>query len=413
MDFKNLTDDQLEAALKQLQDSSPAGAKAADQLQEALHELQVYRMELEMQNRALRESQAELESAVRRQNDLYDFSPIGYLTLNQAGMIEDANLTAAEILRTERTALRKQRLGRFLDAEDTQRLVVHVDQALTGQPSVVAVTLRPPGSNPPLAVQLSSRLAPSDHEREPQVLTAVTDISALQAIQQQLQEINREQESFCYSISHDLRSPLITISNLSSLVLSDFSLGMDEVAKDCLNRIHVSTQRMEQLLTDLLEYSRVSRSSLQNVMIDVEAVVDDVLGQHQGLIHEKDAKISVKRPLGLVRGSREALGQILANLLTNALKFVVPGKKPEVEISSEERVASVVIAVRDHGIGIAPEYRQRIFGIFERLHSQHQYPGTGVGLAIVRRAVDRMGGRIWLDSPPDGGSRFCVELPKT
>lgn len=412
MDPKNLSDGQLEAALQQLQAASPAGAKAADQLQEAMNELQVYRMELEMKNRALQENQAELENSIRRQNDLYDFSPIGYLTLSQAGLIDDANLTIAELLQAERTQLRGQRFRRFLNQSDGDRLILHLDQVLTGKPAVTSVTLRPARPGVPLAVQLSSRLAPQLSPGAPQVLTAITDISALQEVQHELEEVNREQESFCHSISHDLRSPLVTIANLSSLLLSEFAPGMDETAQECLKRIHFATQRMDQMLSDLLEYSRVSRSSLQGVVIDVEQLVEDILSQHQGVIQTAQGEISVKRPLPRVRGSPEALRQVLANLLTNALKFVPPGQTPRVEIWSEETGTTAVVVVRDHGIGIAPEHRQRVFGIFERLHGQSQYPGSGVGLAIVRRAVERMGGRIWLDSEVGQGCKFSVELPK-
>ena len=412
MDLKSLTDSQLEAALRHLQADSPAGAQAADQLQEAMNELQVYRMEVEMQNRALRENQIELENSIRRQNDLYDLSPIGYLTLSQAGLIEDANLTAAELLHTERTKLRGQLLRRFLDEADGKRLVPHLDLTLTGKPSVVSVTLRPADPGPPLAVQLSSRLAPRPDHLPPRVLTAITDVSALQEVQRELEEVNREQESFCRSISHDLRSPLVTIANLSSLMLSEYAKNLDDTAGECLNRIHVATLRMDQMLGDLLDYSRISRTTLQASVVDVEKVVDDVVSQHQGVIQIAQAQILVRRPFYRVRGSPEALRQVLANLLTNALKFVPPGKAPEVEIWSEETATGILIVVKDHGIGIAPEHRQRVFSIFERLHGQGQYPGTGIGLAIVRRAVERMGGRIWLESALGEGCKFSVELPK-
>lgn len=347
MDLKDLTDDELELALRELQSSSPAGAKAADQLQGVLHELQVYRMELEMQNRALRESQAELENSVRRQNDLYDFSPIGYLTLSQAGMIENANLTAAELLHTERTRLKGLRFARFFDPAHHAQLVTHLDQALAGKPAVVSVTLRPFASDGALAVQLSSRLAPPIEEEPPQVLTAVTDVSELKQVQQQLEEVNREQEAFCHSISHDLRSPLITISNFSSLLIAELPEGMTE-ARQFLTRIQFATQRMDRMLGDLLEYSRVSRSSFEGSVVDVEKVVDDVVTQHHGVIQEAQAVITVKRPLQHVHGSPEALRQVLANLLTNALKFVAHGKNPEVEIWTEEAEMGILLLVKDH-----------------------------------------------------------------
>lgn len=154
--------------------------------------------------------------------------------------------------------------------------------ALWGREDITEVVLQPENQRPALTVQLSSRLART--EGPPEVRTAMTDITHLKSVQQQLVEIGREQETFCYSISHDLRMPLITISNLSTLLLSEFAEKLDPTASDFLQRIHFATLRMDQLLSDLLEYSRISRSDFQSSSLDVEQIVDDVIGQHQGVI---------------------------------------------------------------------------------------------------------------------------------
>jgi signal transduction histidine kinase len=145
--------------------------------------------------------------------------------------------------------------------------------------------------------------------------------------------------------------------------------------------------------------------------VNIEGIVADLLVEHRGIIQARKAEITVDRPLPDVRGSAFFLNQTLANLLTNALKYTEPDKPPRVRISAESRGPKVLVNVADEGIGIEPAYHERIFQIFERLHGYSRYPGSGVGLAIVRRAVDRMNGRIWVESQPGQGSRFCLELP--
>jgi signal transduction histidine kinase len=261
-------------------------------------------------------------------------------------------------------------------------------------------------------VQLSSRVAHSPDRAEPQIRTTLTDISALKCTQQTLLEINREQESFSHSISHDLRAPLVTISNFSSLLLKDGGSKLDETTRDFAQRIHSAAVRMDLLLRDLLEYSRLSRAEIKTEVLDLAAVIDDVLAQHEGRIAETFAQVGVDRPLPNVLASRQPLSQAVANLLTNALKYAKPGKAPAIRIFAREGTTSTILTVADQGIGIAPEHHERIFKLFERLHTASTFPGTGLGLALARRAIERMGGRISVRSIVGEGSWFEIELPK-
>jgi signal transduction histidine kinase len=228
----------------------------------------------------------------------------------------------------------------------------------------------------------------------------------------ELQETNAELESFSYSVSHDLRAPLRSIQSFAQVLLEDYAERLDAVGQDCAQRIVAAAKRMDTLTEDLLAYSRISRAAVELKPVSLEEVVDDVLTQLEAEILGQDALVTVERPLAQVMGQHTTLVQVVANLLTNGIKFVAHGVRPQVRIWSEERAEWVRLWVHDNGIGIAPQYQDRIFGIFERLHGIETYPGTGIGLAIVRKGMERMGGRVGVESAPDRGSAFWVELLK-
>jgi len=412
MDLRSLSTEQLEQNLRELQLPGETPAQTMDRLQEAVHELQVHRIELETQNRALRETQAELELSTRRYADLYDHLPVGYVTVTTDGQILHANLAAGECLQRERMKLLGMFLRTFLDPYDAGRCAAHLEScAQTGRQSTIDLTLRL-RNGATAVVQFSSRLAPlaSPDDRR-QIHIAITDISKLKQTQRMLEEINREQEAFNYSISHDLRAPLVTITNYAGIVLSDFSGVMSEDAKGMIERIRCAATRMEDTLKNLLQYSTLAREEIVLGSVDTDELVKELLIEYRGIIQEKAAEILVGRPLIAVHGCRPMLNQVLANLLTNALKYTKPDEPPRIRIFTEKVDTHVLLKVSDQGIGIEPRYHERIFRIFERLHGYSRYPGSGVGLAIARRAVERMNGKIWVESNVEGGSTFCIEMP--
>src|SRR6185295_4113543 len=168
---------------------------------------------------------------------------------------------------------------------------------------------------------------------------------------------------------------------------------------------------MDALLLDLLQYSRLSSVELELVPVDIEAAVRDVIASIEQEVQDRKAQISVRGPLGSMVGHPATVRQVLYNLISNSLKFVLPNRLPQVEIWSEPQNGSIRVWVSDEGIGIAPQHHGKIFGLFQRLHSHEAYPGTGVGLALVRKGVERMGGRIGLESDTSQGSRFWFQLP--
>jgi len=243
-----------------------------------------------------------------------------------------------------------------------------------------------------------------------------------------LTEINRELETFNYSISHDLRAPLRSMSGFAQALMDGDMSRLGPQGSDYVRRIANSAKRMDMLLQDLLEYSRVARASMPPMSVDLDGVVSEIVTLREREIQEKQARVDVKSPLGTVCAHLPTVQQILGNLVDNGLKFVDPGKLAHLRIWTEEAPSrnggpdkeagcgnsthSVLrIWVEDNGIGIEKEFYEKIFGLFERLHPSHTYPGTGLGLAIVRKAVERMGGRVGVESTLQEGSRFWVELP--
>lgn len=411
MDLKTLTTEQLAANLRELQRHLPEERAAElNQFQEAVQELQVHRVELEMQNRALRETQQELEHSVRRYSDLFDHLPTGYLTVSLQGQIIGANPAALELVGHSLHEVIGKFFRRYVDAYDAGRFVAHLEACLqTGRQLTLEIKLRGNRSDP-IDVQLSSRLAPATPGDGQHIHIAVTDISELKRTQHTLEEINGEQEAFNYSISHDLRAPLVTISNYARIVLSEHGEALDDEGRGMLQRVENAAIRMEETLKHLLEYSTLAREEVVLQTLNLNEVMRELVIEYRGIIQQRNADVSVAQDLPPVRGSRTILTQVLANLLTNALKYTKHGVSPTVEIGAGVADGHVIIYVRDHGIGIEAKYHERVFQIFERLHGYSRYPGSGVGLAIARRAVERMNGRIWVDSVPGEGSCFHVEL---
>ncbi|UQA58479.1 sensor histidine kinase [Polyangium aurulentum] len=224
-----------------------------------------------------------------------------------------------------------------------------------------------------------------------------------------LEEANRELEAFTYSVSHDLRAPLRAMQGLATLLAEDYGDQLEDEGREYACRILRSAERMQALIEDLLLYSRLSRAELSVGPVPLGEVIEEALEPLRGEIEAKAGEVIIDGPLPSVMGNRGVLVQVAANLLGNAIKFG-RGEPPRVRLRAELQGERTRLWVEDNGIGIAPEHRERIFGVFERLHAAEAYPGTGVGLAIVKRGAERMGGAVGVESVVGEGSRFWVEL---
>lgn len=225
----------------------------------------------------------------------------------------------------------------------------------------------------------------------------------------ELTEINSELEGFSYSISHDLRAPLRSISSFAQLIREDHAKNLDRDGLGYLGRVEQAAKYMDNLLVGLLDYSRLGRSELDLLPINLDSAVRDILVSIEDELKSRQADVRTQGPLGSVMGHPVTVRQVLYNLIANGIKFVSPGSRAEIQIWSEPQKGNLRVWVADRGIGIPPQFHKKVFGLFQRLHPQ-AYPGTGVGLAMVRKGIERMGGRIGLESEPNCGSRFWFEL---
>ena len=227
----------------------------------------------------------------------------------------------------------------------------------------------------------------------------------------ELKEINQQLEAFTYTIAHDLRAPLRAMSGFAAALQEDYSSVLGEQGRLYAERIEGSAKRMDLLILDLLAYSRLSRDEMGLNSVALDAAVMEALGELDQEVRQRRAELQVVPPLPAVAAHHATVVQILTNLISNGLKFVEDGTPPRIRISAEEREAAVRVWVEDNGIGISEEHQERIFGLFQRLHGSRDFPGTGIGLAIVRKGVERMRGRAGVESRAGQGSRFWIELP--
>ena len=237
-----------------------------------------------------------------------------------------------------------------------------------------------------------------------------TDIDEQKHVEDELRRANQDLEQFAYSASHDLQEPLRSIKIYGELLTKRYGHKLDGQALDFLGYLRTGATRMEVLVRDLLTYTQVTRLDGPAEPADVDEALSGTLASLKGAIEESGASVTFG-PLPSVRVHDIHLRQLFQNLIGNAIKYRKPDLPPLVHVSGERQNGSWVFSVRDNGIGIEPEYKEQVFGLFKRLHTSDEYSGTGIGLAICQRIVERYHGRIWVESPPGGGSDFRFSIP--
>jgi PAS domain S-box-containing protein len=395
--------------------SSPMEDMPVEDVRKLVEELQIHQIELEVQNEELRSIQYELEQSRKKYSDLYDFAPVGYLTINEEGRIVEANLTAAKQLGMERSILIGKPFNLYAAEDYREELHIHLRKVFkTKQPHTCEIKLNG-RSRTNSYVQLDSTYL-LDSDGQNLTRTTMTDISdrkqaeeKLKVFTGKLEQSNQELEQFAFIASHDLQEPLRKIQAFGNMLGNKCSDQLNEQGKDYLTRMQNAAKRMQQLIGDLLKYSRVAARPEPLDTVDLREAVREVISDLEPRIERLGANVEVF-DLPAIRAGKSQIRQLFQNLMVNALKFH-GDNQPHIKIYSQRTDHDCRIFVEDNGIGFDEKYVDRIFMPFQRLHGRSAYEGTGMGLAICRKIVERYGGSITAKGKPGEGSTFIITLP--
>jgi signal transduction histidine kinase/CheY-like chemotaxis protein len=226
----------------------------------------------------------------------------------------------------------------------------------------------------------------------------------------QLEAANKELESFAYSVSHDLRAPLRAIEGFSKFVLEDYGKVLDPQGERLLNQIRINTKKMDQLITDILSLSRVARSEHKASKVDMVKMTISMYNECLSPAQQRKLSFIIE-PMPECFGDPTYLKQVWTNLISNAIKFTSKKNKPVIKVSGYTENGFNIYSIKDNGAGFNPEYSNKLFGVFQRLHKTEEFEGTGVGLAIVQRIIIRHGGKVWAEGKEGHGAIFYFSLP--
>jgi len=365
-----------------------------------------------------------LEEASDEMRDLYERAPCGYHSLDPEGLIVRINQTECRWLGYQLDELiGKKTVFELLAPEDRQSARARFDQLLNGEDIGTGEVRFVKKDGTRFAVLVSSAVARDARGAPYRVRATMVDqtefrgardmVNRLNASLQrhvaELEDVNQELERFSYTVSHDLRAPLRAIAGFATLLKEEHVSRLDPEGLRLLGVIHVNTERMGRLIDDLLSLSRLSRVPLARAPVDMTSVVAAVVADRKAAGSDDGVEIAVGS-LPSVEADPALIKQVWERLIDNAVKFTAGVKGPRVEIGATTGNGSTVFTVRDNGVGLDMQYAEKVFEVFERLHPQSEYEGTGVGLAVVRRVVHRHGGRVWVESAPGQGATFSFTL---
>ncbi len=323
------------------------------------------------------------------------WSPLNKPVLNASGGIEYIIHRVEDV--TPFVQMKKEQASRDKIAEDLRERVEEMEMEIFRRAQEIQE------SNKKLQNEVKLRGTQND---------AILQLnSELEKSLDQIQRINKELESFSYSVSHDLRAPLRAINGYVKILWEDYSQVIDEEGKRVMNVISNNAKKMSQLIDDLLAFSYIGKQQLVKSPIDMNAMVYELVKDFKEQSQKKEIEIKVK-PMTPVHGDINMIRQVMVNLLSNAIKYAGKKEKARIEIGSHKEKKGVAFYVKDNGVGFDMKYYDKLFGIFQRLHSSAEFEGTGIGLAIVQRIVDKHNGKVWASSAVNQGSTFNFLLPE-
>jgi len=380
--------------------------------------------------RALAESELTLRRRLAQIETIYRAVPVGLGLVDADLRLAELNDALAEATGSSKDALVGMDPARVL-APLGEGAVVALNQVLRERRQVGGVEFSTAAGADAAGRRdwLASFYPVVAGERLEGIVIALLEVTQTKAAQRRLEEANQlleqrveertariaeanaELRAFAHTVAHDLRAPLRNVEGFATALLEDEAERMSADGRLFAERIVAAVVRMDRLIADLLAYSRLSRAELRLERVDLGAVVRTVLRDLETQIADSGARVDVGQPLPAVRGNATMLMQVVANLVSNAIKFVDRGVAPQVTITGACDGMAARLLIADNGIGIAPEHREHVFGVFERLHGHERYPGTGIGLAIVKKGIERMGGAVRILDREGGGTLFELTMP--
>ena len=378
------------------------------EVRQMLHELRVHQIELEMQNEELRRTQEELEASRARYFDLYDLAPVGYFTLSEQGLVLEANLTAAKLLGVARGALVKQPFSRFILPADQDIHYRHRKQLFeTGAPLVWELRLVREDAAP-IWVRVEATTA-RNADGAAVCRVVVSDIAERKRAEEAIKTTNAELRSFAYALTHDLQEPLRMVVNFTQLLAQEREGKLGADADKYISYSVEGALRIEALLKALFDYWEVTERGGENLSpVDCNHALSQTLLNLQTAIQQSGATVT-SDPLPTVVTENVMLVQVFQNLIGNSIKYRGQAA-PRIHISAVRTTEGWLFSVQDNGIGIDPEDAESVFAMFKRLHGR-EIPGTGIGLALCKKVVERRGGRIWVESQAGRGAVFKFTIP--
>jgi PAS domain S-box-containing protein len=351
-------------------------------------------------------------------------APVGMVLIDLDGRIRQVNAAFCHLTGYDQAQLEGREAISLTTPEDRPVVQHHLNRLLIGiQTSATMEKRLQRADGSTVWVQNSIALLRDAEGRPLSFIDLGQDISVLKLSTEQLEQVVRQRtaalehktkqmEAFCYTVAHDLRAPLRTIAGYADFLREDYAAALTEDGCGYLHKITTAAARLDRLIIDLLAYTRVQQVPMLQDEVDLLPIVNRAV-EHARRDHRiQDLAITIAPSLGKVRAEAVTLEHIFLNLVSNAVKFAREGVAPEVRIFSESLEAWTRVWVEDNGIGIDPRFKERVFGMFERLHPHLKIPGTGVGLAIVAMAMQRLGGSCGVEPNQPHGSRFWLEFPK-
>jgi PAS domain S-box-containing protein len=359
----------------------------------------------------LRTHQAELEAQSEELRRTQQYAPVGYFTLDEHNRISEANLTGCRLLKADRRYILKKSCTKFMNPEESDKFYLHRKKVLESGIRQTAELKMRKADGTRFYAQLESIKAGEERLR-----LAIMDITERKEaedtlVQQKiaLDAANKELEAFSYSVSHDLRAPLRALEGFSEMVILEYGDKLGDQGKDYLMRIRLASQTMAQLIDDILKLSRLSQAEMHFDEVNLSRLAKSIINELRLAQPERQVEFIIA-PALVVTGDRQLLQILLRNLLENAWKYTGRCSQPCIELGVTQQNGRKVYYIKDNGVGFNMQYKDKLFQPFQRLHSNKEFPGTGIGLALSQRIIRRHGGRIWAESETGKGATFYFTL---